>query len=97
MAELLKKHEIQENMNKLSSLQKVKDIYLIAEYQFKSFSDALKFMNIVGEKCDELDHHPKWTNVYNRIEVELFTHDKGGLTIKDFNLSKHMDATFANL
>ena len=54
-------------------------------------------MNIVGEKCDELDHHPKWTNVYNRIEVELFTHDKGGLTIKDFNLSKHMDAAFTNL
>ena len=97
MAELLTKHEIQENMNELSSLWKVKDIYLIAEYQFQSFSDALKFMNIVGEKCDELDHHPKWTNVYNRIEVELFTHDKGGLTGKDFNLSKHMDATFANL
>ena len=41
-------------------------------------------------------HHPKWTNVYNKIEVELFTHDNDGLTEKDFTLAKEMDNLFKN-
>ena len=53
-------------------------------------------MNKVGVKCEEMDHHPKWTNVYNRIEVELFTHDSDGLTEKDFTLAKEMDTLFKN-
>ena len=51
-------------------------------------------MNKVGVKCEEMDHHPKWTNVYNRLEIELFTHDKDGLTIKDFDLASFMDQEF---
>ena len=43
-----------------------------------------------------MNHHPKWTNVYNRIEVELFTHDRDGLTEKDFTLAKEMDTLFKN-
>ena len=51
-------------------------------------------MNKVGVKWEEMDHHPKWTNVYNRLEIELFTHDKNGLTMKDFDLASFMDHEF---
>ena len=54
----------------------------------------LSFMNKVGVKCEEMDHHPKWTNIYNRLEIELFTHDKDGLTMKDFDLASFMDQKF---
>ena len=47
-------------------------------------------------KCEDMNHHPKWTNVYNKIDVELYTHDSGGITEKDFELSSYMDAEFKN-
>ena len=51
-------------------------------------------MKIVSEKCKDLNHHPKWTNVYNQIDVELFTHDIGGLSYVDFELASFMDLSF---
>ena len=51
-------------------------------------------MNKVGVKCEEMDHHPKWTNIYNRLEIELLTHDKDGLTMKDFDLASFMEQEF---
>ena len=59
-----------------------------------NLATALSFMNKVGVKCEEMDHHPKWTNVYSRLEIELFTHDKDGLTMKDFDLASFMDQEF---
>ena len=53
-------------------------------------------MNKVGVRCQEMDHHPKWTNVYNTLDIELFTHDKDGLTKKDFDLAMFMDEEFKN-
>ena len=52
-------------------------------------------MKIVSEKCKDLNHHPKWTNVYNQIDVELFTHDLGGLSSFDFELACFMDLSFS--
>ena len=52
-------------------------------------------MKIVSEKCKDLNHHPKWTNVYNQIDVELFTHDLGGLSHFDFELACFMDLSFS--
>ena len=51
-------------------------------------------MKTVSEKCKDLNHHPKWTNVYNQIDVELFTHDIGGLSHLDFELANFMDLSF---
>ena len=53
-------------------------------------------MKKVAIKCEDMNHHPKWTNVYNKVDVELYTHDSGGITEKDFELSSHMDAEFKN-
>ena len=94
MAELIQKNQLERELTKLSSKWSISDKFLICKYEFKNFIDALSFMNKVGVKCEEMDHHPKWTNVYNRIEVELFTHDSDGLTEKDFTLAKEMDTLF---
>ena len=94
MAELIEKDQLENELNKLSYKWSISDKFLISNYEFKNFNDALSFMNKVGVKCEEMDHHPKWTNVYNRLEIELFTHDKDGLTMKDFDLASFMDKQF---
>ena len=69
---------------------------LKGSFVFKNFDDAFSFMKKVAIKCEDMNHHPKWTNVYNKIDVELYTHDSGGITEKDFELSSYMDAEFKN-
>jgi len=94
MAELIEKNKLVNELKKLSDKWSISDKFLNCKYVFKNFNDALSFMNKVGVKCEEMDHHPKWTNVYNRLEIELFTHDKDGLTMKDFDLAIFMDQEF---
>ena len=94
MAELIGKNQLESELMKLSNKWSINDKFLTCMYEFKNFNDALSFMNKVGVKSEEMDHHPKWTNVYNRLEVELFTHDKDGLTMKDFDLALFMDQQF---
>ena len=52
----------------------------------------MAFMNAVAEVAERMNHHPEWTNVYNRVNVRLTTHDAGGLTQLDFDLAQAMDA-----
>lgn len=59
-------------------------------FKFKTFRDALAWMVRAGFEAEAMDHHPDWTNVYNRVEVRLTTHDKGGLTDKDLELARRM-------
>ena len=94
MAELMRKNKLVNELNKLSNKWSISDKFLNCKYEFKNFNEALSFMNKVGVKCEEMDHHPKWTNVYNRLEIELFTHDEDGLTMKDFDLAIFMDQEF---
>jgi 4a-hydroxytetrahydrobiopterin dehydratase len=64
-------------------------------YQFKNFAQALAFMVEVGFYCEKADHHPEWKNIYNKVWVELTTHDAGRVTERDLALAAHMDAVFA--
>ncbi len=61
-------------------------------FTFKDFNEAFGFMTRVALKADQMDHHPEWFNVYNRVEVILSTHDADGLTMRDIDLAKFMDA-----
>jgi len=64
---------------------------LVKTFTFASFREALGFMARVGFDAEELNHHPEWTNVYNRVAVRLNTHDAGGrVTAKDVELAKRM-------
>jgi 4a-hydroxytetrahydrobiopterin dehydratase len=60
-------------------------------YLFRDFSEAFGWMTRVALTAEKLDHHPEWTNVYSRVDVELTTHDAGGLTDLDFELARAMD------
>jgi len=60
-------------------------------FKFADFNEAFGFMTRVAIKAQEMDHHPEWFNVYNKVEVTLATHDAGGVTQKDIELATAMD------
>ncbi len=60
-------------------------------YRFSDFNAAFGFMTRVALKADKMDHHPEWSNVYNKVEVVLTTHDASGVTAKDVELATFMD------
>ena len=57
------------------------------EYKFPDFKPAIDFMAAAVPGIEEMNHHPEWANVYNRVTVDLTTHDAGGITQNDFNLA----------
>ena len=97
MSKILSKDELNKNMNLLSKNWFTDGLYLKGSYNFNNFENAFTFMKEVAVKCEEMNHHPKWTNVYNKLDIELYTHDSGGITEKDFELSTFMDATFQKI
>jgi 4a-hydroxytetrahydrobiopterin dehydratase len=62
------------------------------EFKFKDFNQAFGFMTRVALKAEQMDHHPEWFNVYNRVEITLSTHDAGGLTERDVKLATFIDS-----
>lgn len=65
---------------------------LYKEFQFSDFVKAFGFMTGVALLAESLNHHPNWSNVYNKVTIELFTHDAGGITEFDFTLAERIDA-----
>ncbi len=61
-------------------------------FAFKDFNRAWAFMSRAALKAEQMNHHPEWFNVYNRVEVTLATHDVDGLSEKDVRLAKFMDS-----
>ena len=61
-------------------------------FKFKDFIGAFGFMTQVALIAEKMDHHPEWSNVYNKVEVTLTTHSAGGVTNKDLTLAKAIDA-----
>jgi 4a-hydroxytetrahydrobiopterin dehydratase len=64
---------------------------LYRELKFPSFAEAFGFMAAVAAEAQAMDHHPDWTNVYNRVAIRLNTHDAGGVTALDFELAMKID------
>ena len=69
----------------------IREEKLHREFLFDDFEAAFRFMTRVASTAEELDHHPEWKNVYNRVDVDLTTHDAGGLTRLDFELARAMN------
>jgi len=61
-------------------------------FRFRDFSEAWGFMNRVALLAESQNHHPDWSNVYNRVRIELSTHDAGGLTDNDMKLAQAINA-----
>ena len=60
--------------------------------EFDDFKDAFSVMTRIAFEAEKLNHHPDWTNIYNTLQISLSTHDAGGVTNKDFELAKIIDA-----
>ena len=60
-------------------------------FRFGSFVEAFGWMSSVALVAEKLNHHPEWRNVYSKVEVDLSTHDVGGLSERDFELAAEMD------
>ena len=61
------------------------------EFKFDNFVDAFGFISKVALLSERMDHHPNWQNTYNKVTIELTTHDKGGITINDIQLAESID------
>lgn len=62
------------------------------EFIFSDFKQAFEFMTLCAQYAEEIDHHPNWSNAWNKVTVELTTHSAGTLTKLDIQLGKAMDA-----
>ena len=62
------------------------------KFAFGDFSEAFAFMTRVALLAEQRDHHPEWFNVYNRVEITLTTHDAGGLSSRDVEMARAIDA-----
>ena len=61
------------------------------EFKFENFIDAFGFMSKVAILSEKMNHHPNWQNTYNKVKIELTTHDKGGITSNDTKLAESID------
>ena len=67
------------------------------EYKFADFVHAFGFMTTAALAIEKMNHHPEWFNVYNKVRVDLTTHDAGGITAKDVELAGLLDRTAKKL
>ncbi|HEX2395510.1 MAG TPA: 4a-hydroxytetrahydrobiopterin dehydratase [Bacteroidales bacterium] len=64
------------------------------EFSFKNFVEAFSFMTAVAFQAEKMDHHPEWTNVYNKVIIKLSTHKPKGITRNDLDLAAKIDSIF---
>lgn len=83
----LSKEEVSSEVSRLNGWSVVEG-KLRREFEFSGFGEAFGFMTRVALEAEKLDHHPEWSNVYNRVKIELVTHDLGGLSDYDFKLAR---------
>ena len=90
MAEKLSSDEIQTELKKVAGWV-IQDAKLHKEFQFSSFIEAFGFMTQLALVAESMNHHPEWFNVYNRVVIDLTTHDAGGISNLDFELASKAD------
>lgn len=92
MAGKLNHDEIQTRLAELNGWTLNDSGHLDHNWTFADFSEAFGFMSRVALLAEKHNHHPNWDNVYNRVHIELFSHDVDGLSARDFKLAKAIDA-----
>ncbi len=87
----LSQEEIDEELKSLEGWSVVNE-KLHKEFLFDNFNQAFGFMTRAAMEIEKMNHHPEWFNAYNRIIIELTTHDAGGITKNDVNLAKILNS-----
>ena len=70
----------------------VKNGKLHKDFAFSDFTEAFSFMTKIALHAEKKNHHPEWFNVYNRVSIDLITHDAGGITTNDVELAKFIES-----
>ena len=96
MTPILNQSEIESALNRLNQnankMWVMRDGQLHCEFRFADFISAFAFMSKVAILAEKANHHPEWSNVYNRVTINLVTHEAGGITVKDIDLAKAISA-----
>jgi 4a-hydroxytetrahydrobiopterin dehydratase len=64
------------------------------DFKFKTFVEAFSFMTAIALEVEKIDHHPDWTNSYNKVSIDLSTHSEKGITQLDFDLADQIDQIY---
>ena len=89
--ERLSPEKISEELKNLPGWS-VKEEKLHKDFEFESFNQAFGFMTRAAMEIEKMNHHPEWFNVYNKLSVDLMTHDAGGITENDIQLAKILNS-----
>jgi 4a-hydroxytetrahydrobiopterin dehydratase len=92
----LSSEQIEHALRQVQGWQVVND-KLHREYQFPDFIHAFGFMATAAIAIEKMNHHPEWFNVYNRVKIDLTTHDSGGITQNDVDLAQLLDGIASKL
>jgi 4a-hydroxytetrahydrobiopterin dehydratase len=87
----LSEDQIKSELNNLSGWS-IKNGKLHKDFVFRDFVDVFGFMSRAALHIERMNHHPEWFNVYNKLSVDLTTHDAGGITQNDVNLAKTLNS-----
>ena len=93
---ILTSDEINNALQGLSGWEIV-DGYVSKEFTFKGFIHAFGFMTQVAIHAQVMKHHPEWSNVYNKVKINLITHDEGGITELDTRLAEKAERIYADM
>lgn len=83
--------EIRERMEQLDGWEYSENTLQTA-FEFENFKEAFTMMTRIAFEAEQMDHHPDWSNVYNKLHISLSTHSANGITQKDFELARRIDA-----
>lgn len=87
---VMENEELQAALSELPGWSREGD-FIARDFRFDDFVGAFSFMAAVAMLAERADHHPEWSNVYNRVTIRLTTHDANGLTRRDFDLAGAID------
>lgn len=89
--EPLSKAEVGEFLTHQLTDWTLKENTLNREFRFRNFVDAFSFMTAIALVAEKMNHHPYWSNSYNKVSISLTTHEAGGITQRDFDLAATID------
>ncbi len=95
MVDRLKDPQIEDALKSLEGWTRAKNRHAIEKsFKFKNFSQAWGFMSRIALLAEKMDHHPEWSNIYNRVDITLTTHDASGVSERDIKMAEKIDTYF---
>ena len=93
---ILSDKQLEHHLNELNDWT-IQNGKLNKVFKFSDFAQAFEFMSLVAIIAETMDHHPEWSNVYNKVEINLVTHSEGGITQLDIDLANKVDSQCLSL